>query len=166
MKVSIRIAAVASLSSLALVAATNVAVLAAPDPDNHGHHYGQLKHHPVTAPSPIPTPVPVPTPTSHPVVQPTPSVAPVIPTPRPVNVPVAPVQQPAASPQASPIAVPSPVQVTIQVSQAAASTDENDWLLLLLLPTLIAIWLIAAVGLARRLSGVSRRVLQAEPAPA
>ena len=160
MQISIRIAAVASLSSLAMVAASNTIAFAAPDPDNHGHHYGQLKHHQVTSPPP-----PVPTPTPHPVVQPTPNVAPIIHTPAAGNVALVPVAQPApVSAQPDPIVSVAPV---IELNQAVDSAaGQFDWLLLLILPFLLAVWLIAFVGLARRLSGARRKVLQVQTAPA
>lgn len=160
MQISIRIAAVASLSSLAMVAASSTIALAAPDPDNHGHHYGQLKHHPVTSPPP-----PVPTPTPHPVVQPTPNVAPVIHTPPAGNVAAVPVVQ-AAPLSAAPDPIES-VAPVIELNQAVDSAaGQFDWLLLLILPSLLAVWLIAFVGLARRLSGARRKVLQVQTAPA
>jgi hypothetical protein len=160
LRVSIRIAAVASLSSLALVTASNITAFAAPDPDNHGHHYGQLKHH-----QPVASPPPVPVPTPRPVVQPSPNVAPVIQTPRPGDVNAVPVQQPApVSAPADRIA--SPVTPVIQLNQASDSAGELEWLLLLILPLLLAVWLIAVAGLARRLSGARKKALQVQTAPA
>jgi hypothetical protein len=156
LQISIRIAAVASMSSLALVAASNISAFAAPDPDNHGHHYGQLKHHQVTPP---PSPVPVPTP--HPVAQPTPNVAPVAHTAPAANVSAVPA--PASTPP-DPIA--SPVTPVIVLNQASGSEGQLEWLLLLILPSLLALWLIALVGLARRLSGARKKALQVQTAPA
>lgn len=58
----------AALVSLMLIAATGVAAQASfdpdPNPNNHGHHYGWYKHNhnPAPAPNPNPTPPPVPTP--------------------------------------------------------------------------------------------------------
>jgi hypothetical protein len=156
LQISIRIAAVASLSSLALVAASNVTAFAAPDPDNHGHHYGQLKHPKVTSPPPVPVPTP------HPVAQPTPNVVPVVhTTPQPAKVSA--VSAPVLTPP-DPIA--SPVTPVIVLNQAAGSDGQLDWLLLLILPSLLAVWLIALVGLARRLSGARSRALQVQTAPA
>jgi len=160
LQISIRIAAVASLSSLALVAASNTIAFAAPDPDNHGHHYGQLKHPEVTSPPP-----PVPTPTPHPIVQPTPNVAPVVHTPAARNISAGPVLQPAPV-SASPAPIAAPVAPVIQLNRAADSAGQYDWLLALILPLLLAVWLIALVGLARRLSGARKRVLQVQTAPA
>lgn len=160
MQISIRIAAVASLSSLALVAASNITAFAAPDPDNHGHHYGQLKHQPVASPPP-----PVPAPTPRPVVQPAPSVAPVIHAPGAGIVSAAPIQQPAPV-STPPAPVASPVAPVIELSQATDAAGQYDWLLLLILPSLLAVWLIAFVGLARRLSGAGKRALQVQTAPA
>lgn len=158
MQISIRIAAAASLSSLALVAGSTIA-FAAPNPDNHGHHYGQLKHHRVTSPPPA-----VPTPTPLPIVQPTPNVAPLIHTPVAGSVAAVPAVQPApVSAQPDPIESVAPV---IELNQAVDSAGQYDWLLLLILPSLLAVWLIAAVGLARRLSGARRKVLQVQTAPA
>ena len=143
-----------------MVAASTTIAFAAPDPDNHGHHYGQLKHHQVTSPPP-----PVPTPTPNPVVQPTPNVAPVIHTPPAGNVAAGPLQQtgPVSAPS-DPIVSVAPV---IELNQAGDSAaGQFDWLLLLILPALLAVWLIAFVGLARRLSGARRKVLQVQTAPA
>jgi hypothetical protein len=156
--VSIRIAAVASLSSLALVAASNISAFAAPNPNNHGHHYGQLKHQRVTPP-----PVPTPKPTANPIVRPTTSAAPVSQTPRTGNGGAAPVEQPVST---QPNSIVSPVAPVIRIEPAAVSAGQFEWLLLLILPSLIAVWLIALVGLARRLSDARRRVLQVQTAPA
>jgi hypothetical protein len=156
--ISIRIAAVASLSSLALVATSSITAFAAPNPNNRGHHYGQLKHHPVTTPTPAPAPTP------RPAVQPPPSVAPAVHTSRAVAVPV---QQPAPAPVAAPpVAIARPVTPVIQLARAADPTGQYDWLLLLILPSLLAVWLIGVVGLARRLTGARRRALQVQGAPA
>jgi hypothetical protein len=156
LQISIRIAAVASLSSLALVAASNITAFAAPNPNNHGHHYGQLKHHQVTSPPP---PVPVPTP--HPVAQPTPNVAPVAHTAPAANVSAVPA--PVSTPP-DPIA--SPITPVVVLNQASGSEGQLEWLLLLILPSLLAVWLIALVGLARRLSGARKKALQMQTAPA
>jgi hypothetical protein len=159
LQISFRIAAVASLSSLALVAVSNTIAFAAPDPDNHGHHYGQLKHPKVTSPPP-----PVPTPTPHPVVQPTPNVAPVVHTPAGRIISAGPVLQPApVSASPDPIV---PVAPVIELNRATDSAGQYDWLLVLILPLLLAVWLIAFVGLARRLSGASKKALQVQTAPA
>jgi hypothetical protein len=155
---SIRIAAVASLSSLALVAASSITVSAAPNPNNHGHHYGQLKHPKVTTPPP-----PVPAPTPHPVA--TPSAVPLIHTPQAGIVSAVPIQQPAPASKA-PDTVASPLAPVIRLSQAAEPAGQYDWLLLVILPTLLAIWLIALVGLVRRLSGARKKILQVQTAPA
>jgi hypothetical protein len=160
LQISIRIAAVASLSSLALVAAGNTIALAAPNPDNHGHHYGQLKHHPVTSP-----PAPVPTPAPHPVAQPTPNVAPVILAPQGGIVNAATALQPAPV-AAAPDKVGAPVAPVVRLNRAADLGGQFDWLLVLILPSLMAVWLIAFVGLARRLSGARKRLLQVQTAPA
>lgn len=160
MQISIRIAAVASLSSLALVAASNTAAFAAPNPDNHGHHYGQLKHRPVASPPP-----PVPTPAPHPIVQPTPNVAPVIHTPQAGIVNAVPVAQPAPV-SASPDKVGTPVAPVIRLNRATDPGGQFDWLLVLILPSLMAVWLIAFVGLARRLSWARKRLLKVQTAPA
>jgi hypothetical protein len=154
--VSIRIAAVASLSSLALVAASNITAFAAPDPDNHGHHYGQLKHHRVTSPPP---PVPVPTP--HPVAQPTPNVVPVVHPSLAANVSA--VSAPVLTP---PDTIASPVTPVIELKQAAGFAGQLEWLLLLILPSLLAVWLIALVGLTRRLSRARKNAPQVQTAPA
>jgi hypothetical protein len=154
--VSIRIAAVASLSSLALVAASSISAFAAPNPNNHGHHYGQLKHRRVTSP---PAPVPVPTP--HPVAQPTPNVVPVVHTSLAANVSAVPA--PVLTP---PDTIASPLTPVIELNQAAGYAGQLEWLLLLILPSLLAVWLIALVGLARRLSRARNNATQVQTAPA
>lgn len=159
MQISIRIAAIASLSSLALVAASNITAFAAPDPDNHGHHYGQLKHHPVASPPPVTVPTP------HPIVQPAPTVAPVVHPTGAGIVNAVPVQQPAPV-STPPEAITSPVAPVSQLNQAADPASQLDWLLLLILPSLLAVWLIALVGLARQLSGARRKLLRVQTAPA
>jgi hypothetical protein len=159
LQISIRIAAVASLSSLALVAASNITAFAAPDPDNHGHHYGQLKHHPVASPPPVPVPTP------HPVVQPAPTVAPVVHPPGAGIINAVPVQHPAPV-STPPEAITSPVAPVIELNQATVPGTQFDWLLLLILPSLLAVWLIAFVGLARQLSGARKKLLRVQTAPA
>ena len=159
MQISIRIAAVASLSSVALVAASNITAFAAPDPDNHGHHYGQLKHHRVASSPPAPVPTP------QPIVQPAPTVAPVVHPAGAGIVNVVPVQKPAPASN-PPEAITSPVAPVIQLNQAADSASPLDWLLLLILPSLLAVWLIALVGLARQVSGARRKLLRVQTAPA
>ena len=157
-------ATVPALVFLAFVGAT--AAYAAPDPDNHGHHYGQLKHpkHPVPTPVPIPTPHPTPAPVSTP--------APVF-TPAPTFKPVTSgTSQPAAASPATtlPVAIPSlapAVQKPAVVKTAPRLPVPGDplwWLVLAILPALAAILLIALRGIVLRAARPATKPVPAKSA--
>lgn len=127
-------ATVPTLFLFAVAAATPV--YADANPNNEGHHYGQLKH-PKTHPTPSPVPVPTPAPVQAP--------APVAgPTPAPthggggINNPIATTTLPATS-HAPESRGTAPV--------APAPRDAFWWLILLVLPLLAAVWLVALRGI-------------------
>lgn len=151
--VAANVTAAAFIASIALLVAPATIALADANPNNEGHHYGQLKHHPTPPPSPNPQPAPQPTPHTNPTA------------PHGVSSAVQTgtgTTAPAAKPQAdtTPVAVPS-----IVLGNAAPSPDALWWLVLVILPALAVIWLIAAariaVGVGRALS---RRSLRTAPA--
>lgn len=145
----LRIAAVASLSTMALLVGTTATAYADANPSNNGHHYGQLKHpkvFPPPTPSPAPNPGGQPGPTVHP------ALAITVKTPPPISISIS--VGPVATPFEGGVIEPVP-----GLPQLAG--NEDDWLLLLILPSLIAVWLIAAVGLARRLARVGRKPMLA-----
>lgn len=154
----LRIAAIASLSTVALMVGTTATAYADANPSNRGHHYGQLKHPKVVPPpSPSPSPSPAPNPGGQPAPTVHPALAITVTTPAPLSISIS------LGPVASPFAggVIEPVAGLPQLRG-----DENDWLLLLILPSLMAVWLTAAVGLARRLSRIGRKPLVAARVPA
>jgi hypothetical protein len=122
---------------------SSVAAFADADPDNHGHHYGQLKHRQTPPPPPAPTPL------SAPATLPT--------TPPAANTAAA------SGATTTIIDIPSVVAAPISDSQAkpiklvaSSPTPEGGqpWLVLLLLPALLAAWLMvftrAAINASRR----------------
>jgi hypothetical protein len=134
--VSLHVPATGLLASLLFLAVSTIPVYADANPNNHGHHYGQLKH-PKASPVPIPSPAPIPTPAS---------------TPAPVNHPaIVPASDGAAPALAS--TVPGPVSSPAPVTKVpvadklravpAVVPDPVWWLLLTILPLLFAAWLIA-----------------------
>lgn len=127
---------------------------------NPGHHYGQLKHQPV--PTPVPTPAPSPNP---------------LPTPKPVTHPATGGTHTGTQTGSHGVGAPSPGAVRGDTPSqidapvvfppvtrpsdniAVANQDRGDdlwWLVLLILPALMAVWLIVAGRLVQRL-GRSRR---------
>jgi len=132
-RVPATVAAAGVTTSLIFFVMSALPVYADANPNNHGHHYGQLKHPkdpPVPTPATTPPPSPVTTsaPTSHPVSAGASRGAP-----------------PAAS---SSLALPvvSPIPVAAQTRTAFSNPVPGDplwWLLLTILPTLFAAWLIA-----------------------
>lgn len=158
----LRIATVASLSTVALMVGTTATAYADANPFNRGHHYGQLKHPKAQPPPTPPTPAPTPNTGGQPASGPTPtvhqSVANTVTTPASLAISTA--VAPSASPVASGIIEPV-------AALPGVAGNEDDWLLLLILPALMAVWLIAAIGLARRLSRIGKtRSLQVQTAPA
>ena len=154
----LRIAAIASFSTLALMAGTTATAYADANPLNRGHHYGQLKH-PKVSPSPSPSPAPNQsgTPASTPAQSVHPSVTFTVATPAPISISI------------SVGAIAAPVAGGV-IEPVAALPDlpgnEDDWLLLLILPSLLAVWLIAAVGLARRIARIGKKTLVPARVPA
>lgn len=155
--VAARVAACAVMTAVAMVLFSAIAVYAKSDPDNPngshdgllnnpGHHYGQLKHQ-----SPPATPPPVAT---------------------PLQIPVAPLLSNALHPATAsqPSAVTGPqlspriphLRLTFRILPAEEFTladqqpaiDGLWWLLLLILPLLLAIWVLVATRLAA--TGVRR----------
>jgi len=43
-RVAARVVGLLAVSSLVLIPTSSLVVYADPNPNNHGHHYGQLKH--------------------------------------------------------------------------------------------------------------------------
>jgi hypothetical protein len=158
-----RVAATAVLIASAAILLSAASAFAKSDPDNPngghdglvnnpGHHYGQLRHQ---SPSPVPSPNPTPAPTSTPVTQ---SPAP---TAVPAGVP-APQTQPQATSKIPDVPVSLSPQPSGQVSVVAPrpAGDGLWWLILLILPLLLAIWVVVA---ARLLSNGLRTVRAPEP---
>ena len=142
---------------LLLAAAAATPVYADANPNNEGHHYGQLKHpKQVPSPNPIPTPVPTPAPVSSPapVTGPTPAVAH---QGSGISNPVSSAALPAAAPAPVPAAAP---ESRANAPVAPAPRDPMWWLVLVILPALLAIGLIALRGLV----AVAARKLAVQPA--
>lgn len=113
---------------------------------NPGHHYGQLKHHQAPAPSPPPAPTPSPRPGPATVVS---LVADVI-----SSIPDHSSGDGSSIPDL-PIVMPVQQAPSDQVSLGgSAANEEEDWLVLLILPALLAVWLLvfarAALTASRR----------------
>lgn len=141
---------------MALMMGTTATAYADANPANEGHHYGQLKH-PKTPPTPSPSPSPAPNPGGQPAPTVHPAVVITVKTPAPISISIS--VGPIASPVASGL-----IEPVAGLPQLAG--NEDDWLLLLILPSLIAVWLIAAVGLARRIARVGRKPMVAARVPA
>jgi hypothetical protein len=135
--VAAKAAAVVASSCAASMLITGLVVYADANPNNHGHHYGQLKHQhaPGPAPQPPPAPAPVPKPNA-------PAVVPI------VSHPNAAIAQPIASPVSGGATLPLPDlggQDTTQKQAVAALPpvrDPNLWVVEALLPALLIVWLI------------------------
>ncbi len=136
-RVPATVAAAGVTTSLIFFVMSALPVYADANPNNHGHHYGQLKHPkhppvPTPATTPPPSPVTTPAPTSH-----------------PVSAGASQGATPAAgSFLALPVVSPIPVADTpaAQTRTAFSNPVPGDplwWLLLTILPTLFAAWLIA-----------------------
>lgn len=165
-RVSAHVAAATALASAALVVFATATVYAkdvpsgrAGNPGNHygeinnrGHHYGQYKHQPpVTPPSPQPQPQPQSTPGA--VKQPAtggPGAA-------AIRSSIASAPAPAASAGSSivdvPIVSPPATHPADNVVFATpAGEDPLWWIVLLILPALLAVWVIVAGRMVRRLT--------------
>jgi len=136
-RVTANVFAAAVLAATVFLPVSSLTAHAEANPNNHGHHYGQLKHRhlaPAPAPKPVQKPVlaAVPTPASR----------------QPQSDPAAVKDEPAAVPaQLVPAA-------HINVSRSALGGGNLDWLLLVVLPALLAIWLML---FARAVLTASRR---------
>jgi hypothetical protein len=133
---------------------------------NPGHHYGQLKHHHQSPPpSPSQVPAPTPNPGHNPASNPGGSGA------KKLNVivrdpgSVAPAAQTSGDPDVT-ISLPAQNQAAARAGDNALPADALDWLILLILPALIAIWIIAFIGIARKLTGRKQAVRAAALASA
>jgi len=131
-RVSPHVAATCLLTSLLFLIVSAIPVYADANPNNHGHHYGQLKH-PKNPPVPIPSPNPAPTPAPH---------------SQPANVPVSQGADPAPgssllSPAGSLVPVIKAPAAKTPSAFRAAVPDPLWWLLITILPLLVAAWLIA-----------------------
>lgn len=153
------------MASIAMLLLTSVAVYAGDGDnsghhygktDNPGHHYGQLKHR--EAPPPT-TKTPPPSSTQTPPQATTPSGAGHASGSSSASDPAAPTSAGAADPPATvPVSNLQPAHVTAKT--APPDRDRLSWLVLLILPALLAVWLMvfarAAVTAVKR-----RRVPQA-----
>jgi len=158
--VSAHVAAATALASAALVVFATATVYAKDVPSgragNPGNHYGQYKHQPpVTAPSPQPQPQPQSTP--GPVKQPATgghSTA--------VGTPFTAPAGAGSSIAGVPIVVPPATHPAGNIAFAnPAGEDPLWWLVLLILPALLAVWVIVAGRMVRRVTRV-----RSESAPA
>jgi hypothetical protein len=131
---------------------SSVAAFADADPDNHGHHYGQLKHRQTPPPAPAPTPssAPATLPTTPPAAN-TAAASGTTTTIIDIDIPSA-VAAPIADSQAKPIKL---------VASSPTPEGGQPWLVLLLLPTLLAAWLMV---FARATINASRRFIQSRAA--
>jgi len=131
-------------------------VYADANPDNEGHHYGQLKHpkHPPVpnpSPSPAPTPVPTPLPSTNPLHT-------IVPSIEAVTAPVAPgTAHSSESVLVVPAVSPSPIRGQSRAAlNQRAPQDPLWWLVLVILPALLAIWLIVLKRLTGRAASQPR----------
>ena len=156
-----RKAAVALLASLALIPLSAAGVSADANPANHGHHYGQIKHH--RAPTPPPPPVTPPAPATTPANVPPPATT----TPPPAGSGSDASHGTGSGTIGSTIAS-QPLEVrpafpsTGSVNRVTAAAQRNQdpwWLLLILAVSLAALWSFAFVRLAR--IAWKRRTVQA-----
>ena len=147
--VAARIAAGAVLTTTASLLLTVVNVYATDwpgNPGNHfgeianpGHHYGQLKHQPTPSPSPAPTPAPTsipPTSTDQP-----PATAPSGTTSVGTSTDPAGAVSTGVAAQPATLPVSNPQSTTASIKAPAGHPDGLSWLVLLILPALIAVWL-------------------------
>jgi hypothetical protein len=134
--------------SCASIFISGLVVYADANPNNHGHHYGQLKHqHPVPVPPPPPAPAPAPRPNP-------PAVVPAVPTVPHPNVVIAQTNPPSVSSGLTPPLPNLGGQTSPQRAGAAVQPfrDPNLWVVQALLPALLIVWLIllAALRVRRR----------------
>jgi hypothetical protein len=153
-----RAALAAAVAACALLVSAGSAVAYNPDNNGHhygwynsnGHHYGLLKHHLLPPPAPVPGPAPAPAPKPKP--KPHPS------TGGTAGLITSSGQPGEDLPQNSdiPLVLPPVPEVLAPQVKVVASVpgDPLDWLVLVILPALLAIWLLifarAALAAARR----------------
>ena len=146
--VAAKAAAVVASSCAASMLITGLVVYADANPNNHGHHYGQLKHQLSPGPAPQPPPAPAPVPQ--------PNVPPVVPI---VSHPSAAIAETIAPPVSAGATLPLPDlggQNTTRKQAVAALPpvrDPNLWVVEALFPALLIGWLIllaASRGLQKR----------------
>jgi len=161
--------AAAAVSALAFAIATaTIPVYADANPNNEGHHYGQLKH-PKTQPVPSPLPTPSPVPTTNPPSTIVPTT--IVPAVKAITAGGsnhgASSSEPASQlPVASLTPIASPKGGSVRTSPAQpAPLDSLWWLVLLILPALLATWLMAFRGLAARALANRTPAAQSRPEP-
>jgi len=153
-----RAALAAAVAACALLAGAGSAL--AYNSDNNGHHYGWynrngnhyglLKHHLLPPPAPIPQPVPVPAPKPNP--KPHPSAGP---SSLLHTVSGQPAEEESSIPDLPLVVAPMPEAAAPQVKLVdSVPGNPFEWLVLVILPALGAIWLLlfarAALAAARR----------------
>lgn len=129
--IAARAATVVALSC-ASVLVTSLVVYADANPNNHGHHYGQLKHQRPPVPAPQPPPATKPNP---------PAVVPIV---SHTNVAIA---QTSPPPVSNGVTLPLPGFAGQTAPQRAGAAvhpyrDPNLWIVEALLPALLIVWLI------------------------
>lgn len=156
-----RVAASFALASTAALMLSSVAAFAQILPgnpahhygeiSNPGHHYGQQRHHP-PAPSPTPNPVPTPNPMSTPNPASKPSQPPTGSGAHGTNAgtPASHASLGVANAGVGTIGVPAQDQRKVRaVTEIPGSPIWLDWLILLVLPVLLAVWAIVATRIVR-----------------
>ena len=148
-----RLAAAAILVTAALFLVSSVSAYAKSDPDhpngthdgllnNPGHHYGQLKHQtPPPAPGPAPTPAPSPQPSPGRTTAARPA----------TGIGSTSMQNPAQSlPNLSASWPVIRLGGDLKLGRALEASGGLDWLLLLVLPLLLAVWVMVFARMLRR----------------
>jgi hypothetical protein len=131
-----RAVALAGVLALAFLAVSSLGVSADANPSNHGHHYGQLKHR--AAPLPPPTVTP---PTTNPAPPPAGGVA---------QKPTGTDNSVVLPPLEIKLILPHMPMGEVNIVRAVPERDSNLWwLLVVLVVTLGALWMFAAVQLGR-----------------
>ena len=149
-----RLAAPAILVTAALFLVSSVSAYAKSDPDNPngthdglfnnpGHHYGQIKHQtPAPAPGPAPTPAPNPQPSTG---RTTTAAKPA------TGIGLTSMQNPAQSiPNLSASWPAIRLGGNLKLGRALEASGGLDWLLLLVLPLLLAVWVMVFTRMLRR----------------
>lgn len=171
-RIAAHVLAALIVASVAFVA-MSASVLAKENPGNHygkdgnpgnhygqisnpGHHYGQLKH------SKTPSPTPNPNPNTQPVTQTGTGGGSTV-----TNDAATPSLADGGSTGSLPIALtlPSQNQTSGRFAPELPAANVLDWLILLILPALLAVWLIAGAGLTRNAARRIRMSRAEVPAP-